>query len=72
MLTYVVLLENSWNYISMYCFSPIQVTLFQIMLKLNVARISECDLSYFKEIKPKKKYIYIYLYIYICIEKKKK
>ena len=45
MLTYVVLLENCFIYMSTYWWSPFQATRFIFMLKFYVVRISEFDID---------------------------
>ena len=47
-LTYVVMLENYWNNISMYRCFPIQGARFKIVMKFNEARISEWNLMNYK------------------------
>ena len=44
-LIYMIMLENCQNNISMYCCSPIQEERSWFLLKLNGARISECNIS---------------------------
>ena len=59
MLNYVLLLENCWNFISLYQCSQIPRTKLIFMFQFNVARISVCDISNLKKNinrKRKKKY----------------
>ena len=47
-LTYLLFLENCWNFAPMCGFSPIQWTKSWLVLKLHVTRIWECDILYYK------------------------